>query len=73
VRETRCYHFVDNERVDKIIKCAVKPVNKGHTKERLNVAFKDKWSLFGGFFYNLFNQKWVKDRKGRVAFVHQIS
>ena len=26
------------------------PVNKGHPRERQNIAFIDKWSLFGGNF-----------------------
>ena len=28
----------------------VEPVNKGHPRERQNMVFIDKWSLFGGFF-----------------------
>ena len=28
----------------------VKPVNKGHPRERHNIVFIDKWSLFEGFF-----------------------
>ena len=32
------------------MKTTVKPVNKGHTKERENMVFIDKWSLFGGYF-----------------------
>ena len=33
----------------------VKPVNKGHPREKQHMAFKDKWPLFGG--YNvLFNE-----------------
>ena len=28
----------------------VKPVNKGHPKERPNMVFIDNWSLFGGLF-----------------------
>ena len=35
--------------------CTVKPVNKGHPKERQNMVFIDKWSLFGGNIV-LFNQ-----------------
>ena len=27
----------------------VKPVNKGHSRERQNMVFIDKWSLFGGY------------------------
>ena len=33
----------------------VKPVNKGHPRERQDMVFIDKWSLFGGFFV-LFNE-----------------
>ena len=29
----------------------VKPVNKGHPRERQNKVFIDKWSLFGGNFF----------------------
>ena len=29
--------------------CTVKPVNKGHPRERQNMVFIDKWSLLGGF------------------------
>jgi hypothetical protein len=47
----------------------VKLGNKGHLKERLYIAFKDKWPLSGvysvvftkteGFIYNVvFTQKW---------------
>ena len=32
-------------------KYTVKPVNKGHPRERQHMVFIDKWSLFGG---NLF-------------------
>ena len=28
----------------------VKPMNKGHPRERQLVVFIDKWSLFGGYF-----------------------
>ena len=28
----------------------IKPANKGHPRERQNMVFKDKWSLFGGYF-----------------------
>ena len=28
----------------------VKPVNKGHPREKQNMVFIDKWSLFGGYF-----------------------
>ena len=28
----------------------VKPVNKGHQRERQDTVFIDKWSLFGGYF-----------------------
>ena len=28
----------------------VKPVNKGHSREREHMVFTDKWSLFGGHF-----------------------
>ena len=28
----------------------VKPVNKSHPRERQNIVFIDKWSLFGGNF-----------------------
>ena len=29
----------------------VKPVNKGHPRERQHMVFIDKWSLFGGYWY----------------------
>ena len=32
----------------------VKPVNKGHPRERPHMVFIDKWSSFGGYFV-LFN------------------
>ena len=28
----------------------VKPVNKGHLRERQNMVFIDKWPLFAGYF-----------------------
>ena len=28
----------------------VKPVHKGHPREKQNMVFIDKWSLFGGYF-----------------------
>ena len=30
------------------MKCTVKPVNKGHPRERLNMVYIEKWSLLGG-------------------------
>ena len=42
--------FVAAELVSVLFKLfTVKPVNKGHPKERQQMAFKDKWSLFGGY------------------------
>ena len=38
--------------------CTVKPVNKGHPREKQNMFFIDKWSLFGGYFVSFY--------KGRV-------
>ena len=32
------------------LECTVKPVNKGHQRERQHMVFIDKWSLFGGYF-----------------------
>ena len=45
----------------------VKPVNKGHQRERLHnsLDFIDMWSLFGGYFL-LFNQ-------GRVTEVWPVN
>ena len=31
-------------------KYIVKPVNKGHPRERQHMVFIDKWSLFGVYF-----------------------
>ena len=28
----------------------IKPLNKGHPRERQIMVFIDKWSLFGGYF-----------------------
>ena len=33
-----------------IFRYTVKPVNKGHQRNRQNMVFIDKWSLFGGYF-----------------------
>ena len=30
--------------------CTVKPVDKGHPRERQHMIFLDKWTLFGGCF-----------------------
>ena len=38
----------------------VKPVNKGHPRERQHMVFIDKWSLFGGYII-LFNQGMVTE------------
>ena len=38
----------------------VKPVNKGHPRERHHMVFIDKWSLFGGYIV-LFNQGYVTE------------
>ena len=35
----------------------VKPVNKGHQRERQNIVFIDKWSLFGGNFVLLYQER----------------
>ena len=35
-----------------------KPVNKGHSRERQDMVFIDKWPLFGGYFV-LFYQRRV--------------
>ena len=38
--------------------CTIKPVNKGHPRERQNMVLIDKWSLFAGYIVLLY--------KGRV-------
>ena len=38
-------HFVLDDNVG-----TVKPVDKGHPRERQNMVFIDKWSLFEGYF-----------------------
>ena len=34
----------------------VKPVNKGHLRERQRMVFINKWSLFGGFLVLLYQE-----------------
>ena len=38
----------------------VKPVNKGHPRERSNLTFIDKWSVFWGYFVLLHQRKVIK-------------
>jgi hypothetical protein len=44
----------------------VKPVKKGHQRERPKMAFIDQWALFGGYFVLFDQQRGIrgKDRNG---------
>ena len=38
----------------------VKPVNKGHPRERQHMTFIDKWSFFGGYFVLFYQGKVIE-------------
>ena len=40
-----------------LFESTVKPVNKGHLRERQNMAFIDRWPLFGGNFVIFYQGK----------------
>ena len=46
----------------------VKPVNKGHPRERQHMAFIDKWSLFGCYFVLFYQGRVIE-----VAFVYRVA
>ena len=38
----------------------VKPVNKGHPRERQNMVFIDKWSVFGDYFVLFYQERVIE-------------